>query len=56
MYVYDYNSILTMEIKNRSDKEIIRAFAEFSKSLKYVESTHDYISWTTNHQERQKWQ
>ena len=26
MYLYDYNSILTTAMKNRSDKEMIRAF------------------------------
>ena len=50
MYVYDCNAILTAEIKNRSDKEMIREFAELTEDLKYAESTQDYTSWTMKHQ------
>ena len=34
MYVYNCNSILTTEMNNRSDKEIIRAFTELTTDLK----------------------
>ena len=34
MYVYDCNSILTTATKNRSDKEMIQAFKEFTTDLK----------------------
>ena len=36
MYVYDCNTILMTEIKNRSDKEIIWDFAEFTEDLKSI--------------------
>ena len=34
MYVYDCNTILTTEMKNRSDKEMIRDFTELTEYLK----------------------
>ena len=34
MYVYDCNFILTTAMKNRSDKEIIRAFSSLTEDLK----------------------
>ena len=34
MYVYDCNTILTTEMKNRSDKEIIRDFTSLTEYLK----------------------
>ena len=34
MYVYDYNTILTIEMKNRSDKDMIRSFTSLTKDLK----------------------
>ena len=34
MYVYDCNTILMTEMKNRSDKEIIWAFTELTEDLK----------------------
>ena len=34
MYVYNCNSILTTEMNNKSDKEIIRAFTELTTDLK----------------------
>ena len=33
-YVYDFNTILTTEMKNKSDKEMIRAFTELPKDFK----------------------
>ena len=34
MYVYDCNAILTTEMKNISDKEMIRDFTELTEYLK----------------------
>ena len=34
MYEYDCNEILTAEMKNRSDKQIIRTFTELTEDLK----------------------
>ena len=34
MYVYDCNAILTADMKNRSDKEIIWAFSDLTEDLK----------------------
>ena len=34
MYLYDFNTILTAPIKNRSEKEMIRELIEFTKDLK----------------------
>ena len=34
MYVYDCNDILTTDMKNGSDKEIIRAFADLTEDIK----------------------
>ena len=34
MYLYVFNVILTTAMKNRSDKEMMRAFIEFTEDLK----------------------
>ena len=34
MYVYDCNDILTTAMKNRSDKDMIRAFTSLTEDLK----------------------
>ena len=34
MYVYDFNAILETTTKNKSDKEMIRAFTELTEDLK----------------------
>ena len=34
MYVYDFNSILTIAMNNRSDKEMIWAFTELTEDFK----------------------
>ena len=34
MYVYDFNAILETPTKNKSDKEMIRAFTELTEDLK----------------------
>ena len=34
MYVYDCNVILTLEMKNRSDMDMIQAFTELAGDLK----------------------
>ena len=36
MYVYDCNGILTTAVKNRSDKEMIRAFTSLTEDLKIL--------------------
>ena len=42
MYVYIFNGILMMEMKNRSDKEMIRDFIEVSTDLKIREINPGY--------------
>ena len=36
IYVYDYNTILSMAMKNRSDKEMIPAFTELTEDIKSI--------------------
>ena len=36
MYVYDCNVILTTEMKNRSDKKMIRAFTSLTENLQIL--------------------
>ena len=36
MYLYDCNAILTTATKNRSDKEMIRAFKDLTEDLKIL--------------------
>ena len=49
IYVYDCNAIITTEMKNKRDNEMVRDFTSLTEDIKSEESTQVSISWTTKH-------
>ena len=47
MYVYDFNAVLATAIKNRSDKDMIRAFTSLTEYLK-TQGIHPGIQFMDN--------
>ena len=47
MYVYDFNAILTTEMKNRSDNDTIRAFKSLTEDLQ-IQGIHPGFYFTNN--------